>query len=173
MKTGDTTAVFHCTFGALTEVHFLHSIYHFKAQEVENPTLQTVYDLELKWGRYSLRKTTASSWRTNSHLANLELQRAKLKPTLRNGNGIQPHSHREAQLAKVILQLANLELNVRKWIPSCEINLRDFRKSPCNVWNLHAKWDICAPTLLDLFLRYFCINFHSSPYNPLTIRFLS
>ena len=67
-----------------------------------------------------------------------ELQRAKLKPTLRNGNGIQPHSHREAQLAKVILQLANLELNVRKWIPSCEINLRDFRKSPCNVQNLHA-----------------------------------
>ena len=56
----------------------------------------------------------------------------------RNGNGIQPHSHREAQLAKVILQLANLELNVRKWIPSCEINLRDFRKSPCNVQNLHA-----------------------------------
>ena len=79
----------------------------------------------------------------------------------------------KAQLAKVILQLANLELNVRKWIPSCEINLRDFRKSPCNVWNLHAKWDICAPTLLDLFLRYFCINFHSSPCNPPTIRFLS
>ena len=60
----------------------------------------------------------------------------------------------------MILQLANLELNVRKWIPSCEINLRDFRKSPCNMRNLHAKWDICAPTLLDLFFRYFCINFH-------------
>ena len=42
-------------------------------------------------------------------------------------------SHIEAQLVKVILQFANLELNVRKWIPSCEINLRDFRKSPCNV----------------------------------------
>ena len=26
MKTGDTAAVFHCTFGALPEVHFLHSI---------------------------------------------------------------------------------------------------------------------------------------------------
>ena len=60
-----------------------------------------------------------------------------------------------------------------KWIPSCEINLRDFRKSPCNVRNLHANWDICAPTLLDLFFRYFCINFHSSPCNPPTIRFLS
>ena len=33
---------------ALPEVHFLHAIYHFKAQEVKNPTLQTVYDLELK-----------------------------------------------------------------------------------------------------------------------------
>ena len=27
---------------------FLHAIYHFKAQEVKNPTLQTMYDLELK-----------------------------------------------------------------------------------------------------------------------------
>ena len=54
-------AVFFRTFGALPEVHFLHAIFHFKAQEVKNPTLQTVYDLELKWGRYGLRKTTASS----------------------------------------------------------------------------------------------------------------
>ena len=48
MKTGDTAAVFHRTFGALPEVHFLHSIYHFKAQKVKNPTIQTMYDLELK-----------------------------------------------------------------------------------------------------------------------------
>ena len=41
-------AVFFRTFGALPEVHFLHAIYHFKDQEVKNPTLQTVYDLELK-----------------------------------------------------------------------------------------------------------------------------
>ena len=33
--------------------------------------------------------------------------------------------------------------------------------------------DICAPTLLDLFFRYFCINFHSSPCNPPIIGFLS
>ena len=45
---GQAAAVFMRTFGALPEVHFLHSIYHFKAQEVKNPTLQTVYDLELK-----------------------------------------------------------------------------------------------------------------------------
>ena len=41
-------AVFFHTFGALSEVHFLHAIYHFKDQEVKNPVLQTVYDLELK-----------------------------------------------------------------------------------------------------------------------------
>ena len=52
-------AVFFRTFGALPEVQFLHAIYHFKAFEVKNPTLQTVHDLELKQGRYGLRKTTA------------------------------------------------------------------------------------------------------------------
>ena len=52
-------AVFFRTFGVLLEVHFLHTIYHFKALEVKNPTLQTMHDLELKWGRYGLRKTTA------------------------------------------------------------------------------------------------------------------
>ncbi|RVW98935.1 hypothetical protein CK203_033793 [Vitis vinifera] len=46
-KTGDTAAVFLRTFGALLEVYFLHAIYHFKSQEVKNPTLLTVYDLEL------------------------------------------------------------------------------------------------------------------------------
>ena len=45
---GKLAAVLFRTFGALSEVHFLHSIYHFKAQEVKNPTLQTLYDLELK-----------------------------------------------------------------------------------------------------------------------------
>lgn len=60
-KQRTAAAVFFWTFGALPEVHFLHAIYHFKAQEVKNPTLQTVYNLELKWGRYGLRKTTASN----------------------------------------------------------------------------------------------------------------
>ena len=58
-KQRTAAAVFFCTFGTLPEAHFLHAIYHFKAQEVKNPTLQTVYDLELKRGRYGVRKTTA------------------------------------------------------------------------------------------------------------------
>ena len=36
---GQAAAVFMRTFGALPEVHFLHSIYHFKDQEVKNPML--------------------------------------------------------------------------------------------------------------------------------------
>ena len=37
-------------------------------------------------------------------------------------------------------QRAKVDFNLRKWILSCEINLRNFRKSPCNVRN----WDIYA-----------------------------
>ena len=36
------------TFGVLYEVQMMHAIYHFKAQEVNNPMLQTVHDSELK-----------------------------------------------------------------------------------------------------------------------------
>ena len=50
---GKLAAVFFHTFGALPEVHFLQSIYHFKAQEVKNPMLQTVHDSELKRRSYS------------------------------------------------------------------------------------------------------------------------
>ncbi|RVW12889.1 hypothetical protein CK203_106972 [Vitis vinifera] len=46
-KQRTTAAVFLFTFGALPEVYFLHDIYHFKAHEVKNATLQTVYNLEL------------------------------------------------------------------------------------------------------------------------------
>ena len=46
-KQRTASAVFFGTFGALPEVHFLHAIYHFKAQKVKNPTVQTMYDLEL------------------------------------------------------------------------------------------------------------------------------
>ena len=109
-------AVLFCTFGALSKVYYLHAIYHFKALEVKNPTLQTVYDLELKWGRYSLRKTTAPGVCENfaQHL---------------------PNSH-----------------------------------TP-----LHgANFPLFLPTPHEIFsFGYFCINFHSSPCNPPTIRFLS
>ncbi|RVW72114.1 hypothetical protein CK203_054778 [Vitis vinifera] len=49
------------TFGALYKVHFLHSIYHFKAWEVRNPMLQTVGDLDLKRRSYGRLKLTMQS----------------------------------------------------------------------------------------------------------------
>ena len=36
------------TFGALSGVQFMHAIFRFEAQEVKNPMLQTVHNLELK-----------------------------------------------------------------------------------------------------------------------------
>ena len=51
------------TFGALSEVQIMHTIYHFKAQEVNNPMLQTVCNSELKWRSYSHYKPITPSWR--------------------------------------------------------------------------------------------------------------
>ena len=65
-KQRTAAAVFLHTFGALPEVHFLHAIYHFKAQEVKNPMLQTVHNSELKWRSYSHCKSITLSWRKHS-----------------------------------------------------------------------------------------------------------
>ena len=40
--------VMSATFGALPEVQFMHAICRFEAQEVKNPMLQMVRNLELK-----------------------------------------------------------------------------------------------------------------------------
>ncbi|KAL6312233.1 hypothetical protein AAG906_020307 [Vitis piasezkii] len=61
-KTEDSSYSLLLHFWSTSEVYFLHSIYHFKALEVKNPTVQTVYDLELKRGSYGLRKTTAPGY---------------------------------------------------------------------------------------------------------------
>ncbi|RVW23235.1 hypothetical protein CK203_100439 [Vitis vinifera] len=46
-KTEDSSCSLLSHFGALSEVHFLHTIYHFKALEVKNPTLKpcTIWSL--------------------------------------------------------------------------------------------------------------------------------
>ena len=51
------------TFGALSKVQLIHAICHFKAQEVKNPILQTVHNLELKRRSYSHYKSITLSWR--------------------------------------------------------------------------------------------------------------
>ena len=40
--------VISATFGALSEVQFMHAICRFESQEVNNPMLQTVHNSELK-----------------------------------------------------------------------------------------------------------------------------
>ena len=54
-------------FRALCRVHCIDTIYHFEAQEVRSPMLQTVCKSELKWRRYSHLKATAPSWKWISH----------------------------------------------------------------------------------------------------------
>ena len=49
---------FEVIFWVLIEVIFRYTIYHFKAQEVRNTALQTVYKSELKQGRYGWLKRT-------------------------------------------------------------------------------------------------------------------
>ena len=55
--------VMSATFEALSEVQFMHSICCFEAQEVNNPMLQTVHNLELKRRSYSHCKSITLSWR--------------------------------------------------------------------------------------------------------------
>ena len=57
--------VMSATFGALPGVQFMHAIFHFEAQEVKNPMLQTVHNSELKWRSYSHCKPITPSWRNN------------------------------------------------------------------------------------------------------------
>ena len=56
-KEGKQREIFHeaflmtvmtATFGALSEVQFMHAIFSFEAQEVKNPMLQMMHNLELK-----------------------------------------------------------------------------------------------------------------------------
>ena len=49
---------FEVKFGMLLEVHFRLAIYHFKALEVRNPTLQMVCKLKLKRRNYDRLKIT-------------------------------------------------------------------------------------------------------------------
>ena len=48
-------------FGALPGAQIMHMIFHFKAWEVRNPVLQTVYALDLKRRSYGRLKTTMQS----------------------------------------------------------------------------------------------------------------
>ena len=66
-KTEDSSCSLLSHFWSTSRSPFLHTIYHFKALEVKTPMLQTMHDLELKWGRYGLRKPTAPGYAKISH----------------------------------------------------------------------------------------------------------
>ena len=145
-KQRTAATVFLRTFGALPEVHFLHAIYHFKSQEVKNPTLQTVYDLDLKWGRYGLRKATASSWGTISHLAKLELQRVKFKVDGSCVVAVKP-------------SIQSWFFNLWTWISTCESGFY-VAKSTCEILasqHVMCETRIFVPTLF--LLIFLCLNF--------------
>ena len=141
-KQRTAAAVFFLTFGALPEVHFLHAIYHFKAQEVKNPTLQTVYDLELKWGRYSLWKITApglceirtTPW--NSHNT-FSLCEACVK--------LSQHSHNTFSLCKACAKLAQHSHNIRTAHAWCEFSF--IPPTPCGIFS-YVLFDVISFIIL-------------------------
>ena len=49
-------------FKVIPEVHFMHTISHFKSWEVSSPELQAVLDLEVKRRSYGRLKMTVQSW---------------------------------------------------------------------------------------------------------------
>ena len=65
-KSDNIYSDFEDKFGALSGVHFIHTIYFFEDWEVMSPTLQRVCKSELKWRSYGHLKTTAPSWRVIS-----------------------------------------------------------------------------------------------------------
>ena len=165
-KQRTTVIVFLRTFGAFPEVHFLHSIYHFKAQEVKNPMLQTVCNSELKWRSYSHCKPITPSWRKNfAKCCEISLLLREFRSLFAQCCGFPPEVTRympqagswEPQGGSQLRSPARIacccEVILQPSLNACEISQTPF--SP-------AKWflklpDIFAPTLLDLFFRYFCI----------------
>ena len=169
-------AVFFRTFGALPEVHFLHTIYHFKALEVKNLTLQTVYDLELKWGRYRLRKTTAPGLCENfaQHLPNSHtpLRRANFPlflPTPHeifsfgyfciNFHFLLVFSHSCNSLARKYPRKGKLPSYINSLVNTKKISLDEFFPGNQLMYILHLR------KYRDLFCFTFSLSFSWKPNN--------
>ena len=113
-----------------------------------------MYDLELKWERYGLWKTTASSWGTISHLAKLELQRAKIKVDGSCVVAVKP-------------SIRSWFCNLWKWISTCksgsqlakvDSKLRNQLAKFSQVTMQRAKLGYFVPTLFLLIFLW--LNFH-------------
>ncbi|RVX10380.1 L-type lectin-domain containing receptor kinase IX.1 [Vitis vinifera] len=134
---GQAAAVFMHTFGALSEVHFIHSIYHFKAQEVKNPMLQTVRDLELKRRSYSHCKQITPK------CCEISLLLREFRSLFVQCYGIPPEATRYMPQAgtlrtsrwKPISQPCEFNLLLRKYFAAllsvCEISQTSFSPAKC------------------------------------------
>ena len=146
---GKPSAVFLCTFGAISEVHFLHSIYHLKAQEVKNPMLQMARDSELKRRSYSHCKSITLK------CCEISLLLREFRSLFAQCYGIPPEATRYMPQAgtlrtsrwKPISQTCEFDLLLRKYFAAllsvCEISQTPF--SP-------TKWSLMLP---DICHRHF------------------
>ena len=118
-------------FWLLPEVHFLHTIYRFEAQEVKSPTLQTVSKSKLKRKSYGHYKKTVPSWKKISHRANQGANQgvkifAPCKTLSWHMSAIShtssPFLHRAKQGAKI----SHTTIQGAKFIPTCEFECENF-----------------------------------------------
>ena len=161
----------------------MYAIYHFKAQEVNNPMLQTVHNLELKRRSYSHCKSITLSWRKHfvKVLRNHPFVAKWFRSLFEQCGGFPPEVARYMQQVGSWEPQDESQLRSPARIPfCCEVISQPFL-SVCEISQTSfslAKWSLVLPDICDrhfgiFFFRYFCMNFHSSPCNPPTIRFLS
>ena len=159
------------TFGALPGVQFMHAIFLFEAQEVNNPMLQTVCDSELKWRSNSHWKPITLSWRKNfARLRNHPFAAKWFRSHFAQCCGIPPEVSR-------YLRPTRWKPNTASWKPTsqlCEISLllrsdfaalfvrlrnrlRDFADLVFTCEMVLSASRYLRPTLWDIFSSYFCV----------------
>ena len=175
--------VMSATFGALPEVQFMHAIFRFESQEVNNPILQMVCNSELKWRSYNHCKPITPSWRKNF------AQRCEITLLLRNDFAAILHS-----VVEFLLKFPDISWHVGSRTPQAERPLRSVAKSTvcCEVISqtflciceisqtsfAPAKWSLVLPDIYYRHLEIFFIRFllsksQNSPCKPPIISFLS
>ena len=172
---GKLAAVFMCTFGALPEVHFLHSIYHFKSQEVKNPMLQTVHDSELKRRSYSHCKQITPK------CCEISLLLREFRSLFVQCYGIPPEATRYMPQAgtlrtsrwKPISQPCEVNLLLRKYFAAL-LSVCEISQTPFSL----AKWflkhpDICYRHLEIFYIRFLLSKSQNTPCKPPITWFLS
>ena len=167
------------TFGALSEVQFLHSICRFEAQEVKNPILQTVRNLELKWRSYSHFKLITLSWRKNFAKCCddpfcCEMISQPFCTVLCFPLEVSRHDgSRIPQIEWPLRNAARLavccEVISQPFLCLCEISQTSFSLAK---WSL-VRPDICYRHWEIFFIRFLLSKSQNSPWKPPIIRFLS